>query len=462
MMHSLVLLASLLLMAFPLAAQPLQPPPDLALHLPPAGSPPSEDQFLLAVSSLPRDAALPGLIANAARRHPLNSAAAAATTSALAEARLARAALLPRVEASLSASRALDRDFSGSSTILESVIPRGRADAQIGLEAPLIEAGNFGRLAAARNRQRSATLREGDALAERALAAVSAHYQCLVLSGLVSLADDRLARHRQLRAATAERVAAGLAPGIDLVRAEQGEAGAAQDLARLGRALGAARARAHAAGLPETLPHARLPLPAEQRHGLAAIRAGAATTPAVAAARAAAEAARAEARAARADRLPTLAAALTATRFNAFEAGPNQEIRGQLVLRQRLSLGGAEQARIRDAEARARAAEAEADQALLAAEAEAETALAEAQGLHADLHALRLGYAADRAARDALAEEVRLRRGGLLELVRAEDALAATAAALWQAGLEADLAAVRLAAATGRLAAVLGLEELSR
>lgn len=57
-----------------------------------------------------------------------------------------------------------------------------------------------------------------------------------------------------------------------------------------------------------------------------------------------------------------------------------------------------------------------------------------------------------------MAEQVRLSRGALLELNRAEDALAASAAALLQAELEADLARFTLSAHTGELSAVLGID----
>ncbi|WP_188946521.1 TolC family protein, partial [Polymorphobacter multimanifer] len=178
------------------------------------------------------------------------------------------------------------------------------------------------------------------------------------------------------------------------------------------------------------------------------------------AAEAEAEAARADARATARDRLPTLAASVSGTRYNVFDAGPNQEVRGQLILRQGFSTGGLEAARTREAQARARAAGHAADLARQEAIRETITALADVQGIDRLRANLRAAYIADRQTRDTMAEQVRLSRGELLELIRAEDALAASAAALLQAELETDLARFTLTARTGELAAVLGLQTM--
>jgi adhesin transport system outer membrane protein len=180
-------------------------------------------------------------------------------------------------------------------------------------------------------------------------------------------------------------------------------------------------------------------------------------TPPVTAALAAADAARAEARATARDALPRLTGSVGANRYNAFSPGPNYDIRGTLVLRQSFSAGGLEAARTAEARARAQAAVHLAERIAAEAAREAETAFEQVRLLDASRASLEAGYRASRKARDSMAEQVRLQRAALVELLRAEDEYAAAASALLQTSLEADLARFVLLARTGELSSHFGL-----
>ncbi|MBB6227618.1 outer membrane protein [Polymorphobacter multimanifer] len=443
----------------PLGAQQLRlPPPSQTVATDPAADP-----FLQALAV--REAAatddFAARIAEAVLRHPQSGIAQAGTDAAAARRQQLRSAIFPRIEAAFIGARALDRDFSGNSTIIESSIPRGRADAQLIVEAPLFDAGAIGRIAGGSARLRAARADAGATGLDTALEAISAHYQLLALAGLADIAAARAERHRTILDATSERVRAGVGAGGDIPRAQAGLAQAEAEATRLQRGREGAAARYTAAfGLPAPLLPMRPQPPASRATSPEAAAALAQSSPAVVAAEAEAEAARADARATARDRLPTLAASVSGTRYNVFDAGPNQEVRGQLILRQGFSTGGLEAARTREAQARARAAGHAADLARQEAIRETITALADVQGIDRLRANLRAAYIADRQTRDTMAEQVRLSRGELLELIRAEDALAASAAALLQAELETDLARFTLTARTGELAAVLGLQTM--
>ncbi|OYU13849.1 MAG: hypothetical protein CFE37_14020 [Alphaproteobacteria bacterium PA4] len=174
-------------------------------------------------------------------------------------------------------------------------------------------------------------------------------------------------------------------------------------------------------------------------------------SPEVQTALALAEAARAEARATRAEALPRLTAGVSATRFAVFEAAHNHDVRGQFSLSQRLSTGGAEAARTDEATARARAAGFASDRVIAGAERDAETALADAHILDATVATLATAYRANRRNRDTMAEQFRLSRGSLIDLIRTEQDYVAAARALIEGSIERDLAHLTLLARTGEL-----------
>lgn len=341
---ALLLACAVALPPGPLVAQTLRLPP-------PSETPQAEqpsDSFLQALASHDAVAAhvFATRIAQAVRQHPQSGIAIAETDAAAARRQQLRSALFPRIEAALIGARALDRDFSGNSTIIENAIPRGRADAQLTIETSLFDAGAFGRIAGANARLRAARADAGAAGLETALEAIASHYELLALAGLADLADGRTERHRAILAATRQRVEAGLGAASDIARAKAGLAGAQAEATRLARSRAAAAARYTVAfGLPTPVQPGRPQPPTSLATNAEAAAALAQMNPAVLAAEAQAEAARADARATVRDRLPTLAASVSGTRYNVFDAGPNRELRGQLVLRQGFSTGGLEAAR---------------------------------------------------------------------------------------------------------------------
>ncbi len=392
-------------------------------------------------------------IAAAVAHHPAQAEAAAGTDLADAQRREARSALFPMLSLSVVGSRSLARDFVDSSAAVERLLPRGRTDASVGADQLLFDFGaTGGRIASASARLRAAAADADRSAADTALAAVTAWYQVVGLTAMTELAEALVARHRAIVADTGARVAAGLGAGGDMARAEAGLADAIGAASTSARALAAARARYRELFGAEAPTHPARPASDIAMFASAdlAIRQSRAT-PEVVTAEALAAAAAAEARAVRGEALPRLGAGISATRFNVFEPGPNHDVRATFTLRQTLSMGGAEAARSSAANARARAASASAERIRAEAERDAEAAFADAAILAPAVAALADAYRANRRNRDITAEQFRLSRGSLIDLLRTEADYFAAARALVAGSIERDLAGYTLLARTGAL-----------
>ena len=399
-------------------------------------------------------------IADAVASHPASGEAAAGTTVAVAARRQIRSGLFPALNASIVASRSLARGFENDSVIVESLAPRGRTDALLGAEQLLFDFGaTSSRIAGASARVRAARAEAGRSATATTLDAVETWYQLLGYQALNELSAALVERHRSILGDTRTRVSAGLGAGGDTVRAEASLADAIADSARYARTLADVRARwrqvfGREAPLRPDRPAAPPSLAGDVAIGMTMSH----NVPEVAIALAAAEALRAEARAVRGDALPRLSAGVGGTRYDAFRSGNNYDVRGQLVLRQSLSLGGAETARIREARARARAAEFAGDRVTAEAERDAEAAFADARILDDSVNALAGAYRANRRSRDTMAEQVRLSRGSLYDLLRAEQEYFVAAQGLLQGSIERDIARYRLLARTGELLPVFDID----
>ena len=100
---------------------------------------------------------------------------------------------------------------------------------------------------------------------------------------------------------------------------------------------------------------------------------------------------------------------------------------------------------------------ADADRIAGDSEREAGAAYAELAAREAALAAQIQAYTASRRVRDAYAEQFRLSRGSLLDLLRAEQDFQAAAAALLQAATDRDVAGYVLLARTGELLLAIGV-----
>lgn len=437
--------------------------PGAALTLPPPGGDPQRIDFAAdPVLRFVRDAApaQPFLdrLGEAVAHHPAVAAAIAAAQASQGVRTQVRSGLFPQVDASLVASRQLARDFGSRDTIVESLQPRGRTDGLLSGEQLLFDFGATGsRIAAADARIGAARAEVERQAAETALGAIAAACDVLAAQTQADLAADAERRQRTILDQVRARVEQGLGPPSDIARVEAMLADTGSIAARTGRALGQARARYREALGTDAAPLPGRPLPPRsQAQSLDAAQAMARQTPAVVAALKRAAAAGRDLAAVRADGLPRLSAGLSGTRYDVF-GGSDYEVRGQLMLRQSLSAGGRQRGIVAEAAGKARAAGFDADRAAAESERDAGAAFADVAALTGGVTSAEAAYTANRRVRDAYAEQFRVSRGTLIELLRAEQDFQSAAAQLVQATLDLDVARFVLLARTGELLPAAGI-----
>jgi adhesin transport system outer membrane protein len=434
------------------------------LLLPPPGQNPqaidfAADPLLIFLAPAEDAERFRAAIATAVRDHPSFGEAGAATSEASATRREVRSALFPALGASLVGSRSLARQFEGDSAIVEALSPRGRVDAVATADQLLFDFGATGnRIAGASARLRAARANAARSATTMAIADIEAWHKLFGAQALLDLSEALVIRHRTILDDTRARITAGLASAADAARAEARLADAMAGAARQARSLAAVRARTRELFGTSAPAHPLRPPPPQSTAVSADAAAGLShEAPGVAAAQALAESARALARAARADTRPRLSAGISGSRYNAFQRDGSYDVRGQFVLRQSLSLGGAEAARRAEADARATGAGFTVDRIIAESERDAQAAFADARILDGSLDVLDTAYRANRRARDAMAEQFRLSRGSLVDLLRAEQEYFAAAAALIQGSVDRDIARYTLLASTGELLPLLAI-----
>lgn len=398
--------------------------------------------------------ALPRLAAAAANL-PALLAKMAEVDQADAQSLSAASPRLPRITLEAIGNQSLDRNLGGNSTFAERLMPRGRADASIAVDQLLFDFGAT--LARARAGAAGADAARADLALAREQAAL---LLCRAWNGLVAarLEAETSASHTRrialLAAEARQRFDRGIdgGPALAVVNAYAAEAAFAQTMAR--RRL--AGAEALFVSLFGEAPAAiRWPL-------LPAIAVTIDDTgPRVAAAQAQLRAAGFAADAAGRERLPQISTRMTGALYNVLGSGmPDYDVRGQLVIRQGFSLGGAELARKREADARKRVAEQELARALTDDRRERSTAisdvilLADAQG-----EAMRR-YDHSRRGLEMVTIQARMLRAAPGDVLRSEQGLQGAMLSLIRLREDELNARAQRLASAGRLAEALNMDKI--
>ncbi|HEX8302691.1 TolC family protein [Sphingomonas sp.] len=392
-------------------------------------------------------------------RHPALLESEALKDVAEVRVRQEQSGRLPSLDASVSSYRVLSRDFSNDpSNIIERSRPRQRTDAQLSLSQTVLDFGaTEKRIEAAKDRRRAASA-DSDGIAERvALATVSAWYELFGMRALVGLATAFGESQRDLRHGVEQRIREGASAESDLARVDSYIANADRQIAGFRRAMANAEARFReltGAEPPEKLD--RAPVPAMTLGDRASAADAGRAAPEVRSAEASAQAARGDAGAVRASKLPNVSAGIDAGRYGVIENDRDYDVRFRVTLRQRL-FGGTDP-RTGEYAARVRAADARFQRVREESARDAAIAWSDVQALEQQLAALESAYIASRRSRDVIAERFRLARGSLLDVLGAQDAYFASAAAYIQGLTELDAARYVLLARTGRLSRELGVD----
>lgn len=404
------------------------------------------DAFLAALGDRGGSSAFSAAIQAAAASLPILGERAEDVAAAGALRDQARSRLFPGLGVDITAARTIARDLQSPATQVENLVPLGRNDV-IGSVDQLVT--DFGATAArikAGNASSDAARAELDAARNTALLQlVTTWFDVLAAQTATMVTQGSIDRMRVLADGAALRFDRGVDSGGDVARARSYLA-ATQGL-QIGfeRQLRSAEARyLELFGVaPDQLVR---PDAGRTIVGNGTIR------PELVAARAEERAAEAALQAAKADRLPRLDARVSAATYDLVRGStPAYDVRAQLTLRQRFSTGGAEAARVSELAARRRSAALAVDRIAAAMDREASVAAADVDGLTAAVRPLQSAYLNSRRARDLFAEQFRVSRGTLFDVLQAERDLLDSALALAQATYDLDVAHFVLLARTGGL-----------
>jgi outer membrane protein, adhesin transport system len=454
--------ALLMVCASPVSAQDYLDPKAAKLPEPnraPLTQPTEPDPLLTIAETLADEAAFHQVVAEAMNGNPTMAEGRADGAAALAAKRGAESGQFPRIDLTLSANKAIAREFSNDpDNLIERARGAGRVDATASIEQILLDFGATRRRIDAAAERIGAAEAEYDRKAEAiALRAIGAWYDLFAYGHLTELAQNFIVQNERLGAAVDARIIQGVAAPVERARVDSALASTRLRLAQYQRELNNARARfteLFAMQAPARI--ARAPAPLLEKLSDEALAMRAAGSSPVRAAEAAARAARADADAARADTQPNITAGVDAGRFGLYEPGRRDyDIRGRVTFRYRFF--GPGDARADEARARAEAADAKAQSIKLEAEREARIAWSDVNVLDDTLSAYRDDYLASRITRDAVVERFRVARGTLFEALDAEDRLFLAAANYIRAMSERDAATYVALARTGNLLQVLNI-----
>ncbi|WP_242185908.1 TolC family protein [Sphingomonas sp. CARO-RG-8B-R24-01] len=440
--------------------------PDPILLPPPSGAPLdidfTKDPLLRFAHTAAPERPFLQALGTAVEHHPSVESAIADQQATKAVRTQVRSGLFPKLDTQLLYNRVLSRDFAGRTAIVESLQPRIRTDLTVTGDQLLFDFGATGnRIAAANDRIKAASAEVERVAAETALRAIAAWYDVLAYQSLCDLSSAMVTRQTEILADVRLRAAQGVGPISDIARAEAMLADAQAQGTRFDRQLAQSRNRYREVFQDEPPNRLDRPLPSSSlARSRDAAEALASKSPSVQVARHRAEAARRDYRAVRDDRLPRLSAGVNGARYDVFTSS-DYEVRGTIVLRQSLFAGGHQRGLIDQASAQARSADFIADRVEGEADRDAGVAFTDLEALGRTSARLEAAYIANRRVRDAYAEQFRVSRGTLIELLRAEQDYFVAATSYLQATIDVDVARYTLLTRTGEILPLAGLQFVS-
>lgn len=394
------------------------------------------------------------LIAGAVKRHPMLAAEQSEAAIARAEARAARAALYPRLTASIDADYVVDREFGASTTnVVESLRPDGQVNAGLTASQLIFDGGSaYARIKSARARSRERERTIEARINDLALRALSVYLDAAVQQGMARLGAEYVARHEKLVRDMTERERLGAGARADVLRAEARLAAArarAADFSESAR-VSEIRYREFFGEAPPALAFpelARLGVSTREEAINFALR----RDPTLAAALARTDGVRAEIDAAKGRRLPEIRANVSSVSFDVFNGVNDYDIRAGVNLNYDLFAGGARGAEIARAKRSAERQSYEEDLVRREIERDAAIAFERQATAKTRLEALDAAATANARARDLVAERFRASRGTLIDLIEAENDWFDAAVRQLSGRADRDIASFALMEFTGDL-----------
>lgn len=356
--------------------------------------------------------------------HPIFHREVSRLAEARAHARAERAALYPRLSASLSGDYVIAREFGpNTDNVVEALRPGAQFNGALSVSQLLFDGGaTFQRIKGARAHAREQDKSIGAQVNRLALDALSAWYDLAAHQAILRLGEEFIRRHERLLEDVREKDRLGTGTRADVMQAT----------ARL------AAARARVSGIRESMRLAEIryeelfkqepgvlarpsyeALAVSSRDEAAKLAVG--RNPEIGAAEARSDRATAEYRAARSSRLPEVRANVSAVKYDIFDGSDDYDLRAGVNLNYDIFAGGARGAAISQAGELAR--QQKYDEARVRQEIERDAAIAFERRLAANERLESLGDAviAHAAARDLIAERFRVARGDLIDVLQTEN-----------------------------------------
>ena len=405
------------------------------------------DSFLLALEQHDGSSDFEARLTAAAAALPVLGERAQDVLAARAARDQAQSRLFPGLGLDFIGARTITRDLQSPSTQVENLAPYRRNDVIGSVDQLITDFGATSARIRAGNAGTDVARADLDAARNTALLQlITSWYDVLSAQTATALAHSNVDRMRVLADGASLRFESGVDSGGDVARARAYLAGAQGQEIGFDRRLKAAEARyfelfGAAPGLVGRPAFGADPIaqPGEPR-------------PELVSARAQERAASAALDAARSDRLPRVDARISGSGYDVLRGStPAYDVRAQLTLRQRFSIGGAEAARVAELAARRKSAALEVDRVAAAVDREGQVAASDVDALAALLLPLRMAYLDSRRARDLFAEQFRVSRGSLFDVLRAERDVLDAALALAQTEYDLDVARFTLLARQGGL-----------
>lgn len=429
----------------------------------PADTSDSGDPILRYADAPAADIDFRGALRGAIETHPRVQQAIANQREAKQAKREARAALFPVLGVGITTDHSLDREFRDlRGNIIEASRPNNRTDANFNAQQLIYDFGaTTHRISGAQARIEGAQADARTVAADVGLTAAQAWYDLIASRELVALGRAFLTRHHEILEDVRTRYQKGFGPAGDVARVEAYVADAEGRVAGFDRQLTVAQARvleAFGTPPPESLGRPAsprgAPLSREEAIALAEklntnLQRSAAQT------RAAGE----DYRTVKATRWPQFVGTVSAYAYDVAERRfIDHDIRAQVIGRYNFFQGGALGARAGQALERVRAAEAADAQIRGEVDRQVSIAWDDVATLELQAATLRRAYLANRRTRDLFAEQFRVARGTLLDVLQSEQDYFEAGVRYIQGLAQLDQARYALLNATGELLDTVGVK----
>ena len=392
-------------------------------------------------------------VQNAVARHPSVLLQVSEVDEARAALRAERAALMPRLSASVNGDYVISREFGvDTDNPVEALRPGAQSTAGLSVSQLVFDGGAaFARIGGAKARTRANNLTASERAVDVALSVLAVYHDVAAYQAIVALGDDFIHRHEQLLDDVRERERLGTGSRADVMQASAQLATARARIVQIRESASLAEIR-YKEFFREDPGSLRRPSFASLGVGSRdeAIAAALQRHPSLAAASARVDGAVADYRAAKAARLPEVRASVDAVKFG-FVDSDDYDVRARLAMNYDLFAGGVRGAAIAQARETARQNRYDEERVGLELARDAAIAFERQKAAEARLGALEEAVISHYKARDLVGERYRVARGDLINLLQAENQWFEAGVAYLIGAASRDLAVYEMMGFTGDL-----------